>query len=189
MTSQGEYKPALFLDRDGVINIDHGYVYKPQDFEFVPGIFELCLAAQQNNYRIFVVTNQSGIGRGLYSEQDFSALNQWMTQQFKAKGITIAQVYYCPHHPEKAQGKYLQSCECRKPKPGMMLKAQSDYQTDPSNSIMIGDKISDLQAAKDAHIERRILFDSNLNTQNHEIEKQHNDLVSQVVSHLTQVSF
>ena len=93
---------VLFLDRDGVVNIDHGYVYKPEEFEFVPGVFEACKAFTDAGYKIVVVTNQSGIGRGYYSEQDFYNLTEWMKGEFLRHGVTILDVYFCPHHPSKA---------------------------------------------------------------------------------------
>ncbi|GGO70395.1 D-glycero-beta-D-manno-heptose 1,7-bisphosphate 7-phosphatase [Bowmanella pacifica] len=149
---------ALFLDRDGVINLDHGYVYRPQDFEFVEGIFALCQRFQQAGYLLVVVTNQSGIGRGLYTEEDFARLTEWMKAQFAAKEIRLDAVYFCPHHAEKGQGRYKRQCDCRKPAPGMLLDAANALDIDLSASVMVGDKDSDMQAAKQAGVGQRYFY-------------------------------
>lgn len=143
---------AVFLDRDGVINIDHGYTSKPEDFEFIPGVFEMCQTMQASGYKLVVVTNQSGIGRGYYTEETFLHLSQWMKERFLSQGIDISGIYFCPHHPHNAQGEYLQDCECRKPQPGMLLQATRELELDLSRSVMIGDKESDVQAGKAAGV-------------------------------------
>ena len=150
---------AVFLDRDGVINVDRGYVYRSEDFEFIGGVFDACKLFVAAGYRLIVVTNQSGIARGLYSEQDFQSLNQWMTAQFNAQGIHLDAVYFCPHHPEHGQGQYRQRCNCRKPQPGMLLQGIADFELDPAQCIMFGDKTSDLEAAHAAGIGRRVFID------------------------------
>jgi D-glycero-D-manno-heptose 1,7-bisphosphate phosphatase len=149
---------ALFLDRDGIINVDHGYVYKKEEFEFVEDIFTVCLDAQNKGYEIFVITNQSGIARGKYTVDQFEQLSLWMVEEFKFKGIVISDVYHCPHHPDKGLGKYLKSCDCRKPEPGMLLLAEKEHNIDLDNSVFIGDKVSDMQAAERAGIENRIIL-------------------------------
>jgi len=151
---------ALFLDRDGIINVDHGYVFKSEQFDFVDGIFDLCQQAMAKNYRIFVITNQAGIARGYYSEQDFLRLTDWMKQQFQNQGVIIDDVYYCPHHPTKGVNHYKMLCNCRKPAAGMIINAKNDHQLDLQQSIFIGDKISDMQAAEAAGIDKRILLAS-----------------------------
>lgn len=143
---------ALFLDRDGVINIDKGYVHRIEDFEFVAGIFEFCRRAQQHGFTLFVVTNQSGIGRGYYSEADFNRLTDWMLQVLSAEGVHIEQVYFCPHHPVAAAGEYLKECSCRKPKPGMLLQAIEQHGINPDQSLMIGDSDTDIVAAERAGV-------------------------------------
>lgn len=148
-------KKALFLDRDGVINKDIGYAYKPEDIVFVEGIFELCQYYQAQDYLIIVVTNQSGIARGYYSETDFDNLCQWMQQQFKQHDISIHAFYHCPHHP-----KITGDCDCRKPASGMLEQAMAKYHINPKDSIMIGDKVSDMQAAVTAGIGQRIYFNA-----------------------------
>ena len=145
---------AVFLDRDGVINVDHAYVYKIEDFEFVGGVFEACRHFVQLGYKLIVVTNQSGIGRGYYSEVDFAHLTKWMKAQFSAQEAPLSEVYFCPHHPTNALAEYLQDCDCRKPAPGMLLQGISQFNIDAAQSIMIGDKLSDLAAGKAAGVAR-----------------------------------
>ena len=144
---------CLFLDRDGIINKDIGYAYKPEHVEFVPGIFELCRFFQQKGYLLIVVTNQSGIARGYYSEEDFTVLNQWLKAAFTAENIHLSDIFHCPHHPDITG-----PCNCRKPAPGMLLEAIKKYRIDPQFSIMIGDKPSDMEAAMAANIRHRILL-------------------------------
>lgn len=150
---------ALLLDRDGVINVNHGYVHTAERTDWVPGIFELCSAASARGYLLVVVTNQAGIGRGYYSEADFDAYTRWMAEQFRSRGIELAAVYYCPHHPEAGVGEYQQECPCRKPSPGMLLAASADYDIDLSQSLMIGDKCSDMQAGAQAGVAQLFLLD------------------------------
>lgn len=154
---------ALFLDRDGVINIDKDYVYKIEDFEFIDGIFEVCKYFQDRGFKIFIITNQSGIGRGYYSENDFEKLTKWMIEKFKTESVIIDKVYYCPHHPIKAKGQYKIECECRKPKAGMILQAQKEFNINLKESILIGDKERDILAGQVAKIGKNILLDENSN--------------------------
>jgi D-glycero-D-manno-heptose 1,7-bisphosphate phosphatase len=147
---------AVFLDRDGVINVDRGYTYRIEDFEFIDGVFEACKLFAASGYRLIVVTNQSGIGRGLYSEQDFLTLTEWMKGQFRSQGIALDAVYFCPHHPEQGQGRYKQFCECRKPQPGMLLQGIAEFGLEPDRCVMFGDKVSDLEAARAAGIGRKV---------------------------------
>jgi D-glycero-D-manno-heptose 1,7-bisphosphate phosphatase len=138
---------ALFIDRDGVINVDKVHVFRKEDFEFTRGIFELCRKYCEKGYLIIVITNQAGIAKGLYTEDDFEKLTEWMTAQFNERGIIISKVYHCPHHPD-ITGK----CECRKPAPGMILQAIKEFDLDISECVLIGDKESDLQAGRNAGI-------------------------------------
>lgn len=144
---------ALFLDRDGVINEDIGYAFRSEDITFVDGIFDLCLAAQQAGYLIIIITNQSGIARGYYTEDDFAQLNHWFIEQFAQRQIQITATYHCPHHPDITG-----ACTCRKPQAGMLLSAIDKYQIAPIHSMMIGDKASDMLAAKTAQIAQRLYF-------------------------------
>lgn len=143
---------ALFLDRDGVINHDSGYSSSVDDFVFIDGIFDLCRAASQLGYLLIVITNQAGIGRGYYSEQDFFTLTEWMCERFKAEGAPITDVFYCPYHAEHGVGRYKKDSFDRKPNPGMLLRAAEKYGLDLERSIMIGDKDSDIQAASKAGV-------------------------------------
>ena len=139
-------RSALFLDRDGIINIDHAYVCKPENFEFIDGIFELCRTAKQRGYLIFVVTNQAGIGRGYYTEQDFLDLTDWMCGIFKTQGVVIDKVYFCPFHPEYGVGDYKIDSPYRKPEPGMIHQAAKEFDVDLAKSVLVGDKETDIQA-------------------------------------------
>ncbi|MDQ7042633.1 MAG: HAD family hydrolase [Sulfurimonas sp.] len=154
-------KKALFLDRDGVINVEKEYLYKIEDFEFTDGIFELCQYYQKLGYLIIVVTNQSGIARKYYSEDDFALLTTFMKKQFLLNGIDITHVYHCPHH-ETVSGK----CNCRKPSPGMLLKAKEDYNLDLANSIIIGDKERDIEAGLNVGLLETYLFDESKSVKN-----------------------
>lgn len=151
-------RPALFLDRDGVINIDHAYVCKPENFEFVDGIFELCRTAKRLGYLIFVVTNQAGIGRGYYTEQDFLKLTDWMCGIFKTHGINIDEVYFCPFHPEHGVGYYKMDSPCRKPAPGMIHQAAKVFDVDLTRSVLVGDKETDIQAGVAAGVGCNLLY-------------------------------
>ena len=151
-------RPALFLDRDGVININHGYVCRPEEFEFIDGIFELCRTAQGLRYLLIVITNQAGIGRGYYSEADFHLLTDWMRDVFAREGVTIDGVYFCPYHPEHGVGDYKIESPCRKPAPGMLLQAAKEFEIDLSRSILIGDKESDIQAGMAAGVGLNLLY-------------------------------
>lgn len=146
-----EKSKALFLDRDGTINIEKDYVYKIEDFEFLPGIFELIKKYQDNGFLIIIITNQSGIARGFYTDKDFKILNDWMIQSFKSEGIKISKVYYCPHHP-----KITGDCSCRKPKPGMINQAIEEFNIDRVNSVLIGDKKRDILAGQNAEIGKNL---------------------------------
>jgi D-glycero-D-manno-heptose 1,7-bisphosphate phosphatase len=149
---------AAFLDRDGVVNLDHGYVFRQQDFQFVPGTLAAAAALAARGFVLVVVTNQSGIGRGLYTEQDVAVLHAWMRQQFAGAGAAVAGVYYCPHHPVDATGQYRVECDCRKPAPGLLLRASHELDLDLARSVLFGDKESDLQAALAAGVPARVLL-------------------------------
>lgn len=136
---------ALFLDRDGVVNIEKDYLYKIEDFEFIDGLFETCRYFYNKGYKIFIITNQSGIGRGYYTIEDFNKLTTWMVSQFKKEGIVISQVELCPHAPNE-------DCTCRKPKTGMIEKILKNHKIDLENSILVGDKSSDIKCARNAKI-------------------------------------
>ena len=147
-------RKALILDRDGVVNREVGYLSRAEDVEWVPGIWELCRAARDAGFVLVVVTNQSGIARGLYSEDDFHALMRWMGEQFAAEDVTMAAYYYCPHHPEHGVGAYKRECPDRKPGPGMLLRAARELDLDLAASVMVGDRCSDVGAANAAGVGR-----------------------------------
>ena len=144
---------TIFLDRDGVINKEINYLHKIENFEFIDGIFDACLHFQSLGYKIIIITNQSGISRGYYSEIDYQKVTQWMLGQFKNKNINILDIFHCPHGPDS-------TCNCRKPKPGMLLKAKTKHNTDMEKSWMIGDKERDIIAANSAGIDNTILIRS-----------------------------
>jgi D-glycero-D-manno-heptose 1,7-bisphosphate phosphatase len=146
-------RPALFLDRDGVINVDHGYVHRIDEFEFLPGIFDLVrFAVQELDWPVIVVTNQAGIGRGLFDEKAFEFLTAWMCERFAREGAPLTKVYHCPYHPDLGVGEYRRDHPWRKPNPGMVLKAQSDFNLDIAGSVLIGDRPTDMQCAEAAGI-------------------------------------
>ena len=144
---------TIFLDRDGVINKEIGYLYKVEDFQFINDIFKACQYFDQLGYQIIIVTNQSGISRGYYSENDFLSVTNWMLSEFKKNYIKILDMFYCPHLPES-------NCNCRKPKPGMFITAKKKHDIDMSKSWMIGDKETDIRAAWSAGIQNTILLRS-----------------------------
>jgi D-glycero-D-manno-heptose 1,7-bisphosphate phosphatase len=151
-------RPAAFLDRDGVVNVDHGYVFRRESFEFVPGVLEGARRLFELGYTLVIVTNQSGIGRGLYTEQDFHGLSTWMSGVFAAEGAPLAGVFFCPHHPTDAIGAYRRHCTCRKPAPGMLLTAAAELELDLPASAMFGDRDSDLEAARAAGVSCRVML-------------------------------
>ena len=144
---------TIFLDRDGVINKEVNYLHKIDSFEFIDDIFKTCLYFQNLGYKIIIITNQSGISRGYYTESDYQKLTQWMLEQFQYKNVNILDVFHCPHGPDS-------TCDCRKPKPGMFLKAKAKYNINMEDSWMIGDMEVDVKAANSAGIQNTILVRS-----------------------------
>ena len=153
-------KKALFLDRDGVINVDHGYVHTIEDFQLIDGIFDLCSIAISKNYLIIVITNQAGIGRGFYSVSDFELLTDWMYNRFSLEGVLISKVYFSPYHPVHGLGIYKKDDFSRKPHPGMLIEAQADFNLRMSDCVLIGDKATDIQAGHSAGVGMNILLSS-----------------------------
>jgi len=150
-------KKALFLDRDGVINKEINYLFKIEDVEFVPGIFDLCRYFTAKDFLIIVITNQAGIARGYYTNDDFQNLTDWMKNEFGKNGIKLEHVYHCPHHPQ-----FSGDCDCRKPKPGMILDAQKKFNLDLKHSVLIGDEISDIESGRSAGVGSNILIKRNI---------------------------
>ncbi len=151
---------ALFLDRDGVINVDVGYIWRPEDFIFQDGVFEACRQARALGYQLVVVTNQAGIGRGLFSEEEFQELTSWMCARFADEGAEIARVYHAPTHPEEGVGIYKRESIDRKPGPGMLLKARDALGLDLAASALVGDRETDIEAALGAGVGQSLLVDS-----------------------------
>jgi D-glycero-D-manno-heptose 1,7-bisphosphate phosphatase len=136
-------RKALFIDRDGIINEDTAYPYKPEQIRFCEAIFPLCKKAAEKGYLLIVITNQAGVAKGKFSEQDVKALHEWMAAEFTKRGIEISRFYYCPHHPDASVPRYRVACNCRKPKPGMIEQAVKDFNIELRHSLVIGDKHSD----------------------------------------------
>ena len=153
---------VLFLDRDGVINVDRGYVCSIEATVWVSGIFELCRAAQRLGFRLMVVTNQAGIARGYYSESQFLDYTRWMHEAFRQRGIVLSATIYCPHHPTEGIDELRQACSCRKPEPGMLLEAQRRFLVNMQESAMVGDKKSDMDAGIAAGIGRLFYIGSEM---------------------------
>lgn len=147
---------ALLLDRDGVINIDHGYVGAPERFEFMDGIFPLTRAAIGAGWRLVVVTNQSGIARGYYSEADFQALTRHMQAAFAAEGVALTGVLHCPFHRGGSAAAYARDSYWRKPNPGMILEAGRRFGLDLARSAFLGDTVGDMAAAQAAGVGLRL---------------------------------
>ena len=139
---------ALFLDRDGTINVDYGYVHEPERFVFIDGVFDFCRRAQELGYLIIVITSQSGIERGYFTEDDFSAITKYMIDGFASEGVTITDVFHCP----------LLDGPDRKPEPGLFLKAQAKYGIDMAASVNVGDRERDLEAGRRAGVGHNVLF-------------------------------
>ncbi len=146
-------KKAVFIDRDGVINVEKNYLYKIEEFQFIDGVFESLKYLQNQGYQLFIITNQSGIGRGYYTQEDFDILTSWMLKQFENNDIKIAQVEFCPHTPEE-------NCNCRKPRTLMIDNILNSHNIDLENSWLIGDKRSDIECAKNANIQNTIQVQS-----------------------------
>lgn len=151
---------AAFLDRDGVVNVDRAYVHRWKDFEFVPGSLDAIARLAAAGYRIVIVTNQSGIARGMYTEAQYETLTARMRSAFEERGVKITGVYHCPHHPSGSVAAYTRECDCRKPAAGMLLRAAADHGLSLADSILVGDRGSDIAAARAAGVGRAFLVRS-----------------------------
>lgn len=140
-------RPAIFLDRDGTLNIDKGYVYRIEDWEWIPGAIDAIAALKKAGFLVIVITNQAGIARGYYNETDMTNLHNKINKELKEYGATIDEFYHCPHHPE-----FGAACNCRKPMPGLIYEASHDFDIDLTRSWLIGDKASDIQAGCTADV-------------------------------------
>ena len=163
LTKKGlEKKPAIFFDRDGVLNQDQGYTYKIEDWQWIDGAINTIKHCNERNYFVFIVTNQSGIGRGFYSEQDVNKLHQFMQDDLQQYGAKIDDIRYCPHHQDALIDKYQMTCNWRKPGPGMLLDLIAKWPIDLSRSLLVGDKESDITAAQQAGIKGLLFEGGNL---------------------------
>lgn len=151
-------KRALFLDRDGVVNEEVGYLHRAEEVKFVDGIFSLCRTAVGLGYRLIVVTNQAGIARGYYTEEDFEVLMEFMCTELQAEGVELDAVYYCPFHPEHGVGRYKQEHEDRKPGTGMLRRGLLEFGIELGASVLVGDRCSDIGAANAAGLRQAFLI-------------------------------
>ena len=143
-------RAAVFLDRDGVINVDHGFVHRIEDFEFVPRVHDALKIIREHGYLLILITNQAGVAYGMYTEDDVKILHDWMQRELDKEGLAFDGIYYCPHHPENGVNQYLCDCDCRKPKTGLIRKALADFDIDLKNSYMVGDRPSDIRTGINA---------------------------------------
>jgi D-glycero-D-manno-heptose 1,7-bisphosphate phosphatase len=160
MSTRESARPAAFLDRDGVINVEVGHLHRIEDFAFVDHAIEGMKRLASSGYTLVVVTNQAGIAKGLYGEPEYRALTDHMLSELGRAGIQVAGVYHCPHHPQGLIARYAQACDCRKPRPGMLLAAARDHHLDLSRSVLIGDKTSDTLAGRAAGLQTTVLVET-----------------------------
>lgn len=145
-------RKTVFLDRDGTINVEKNYLYRPEEFEFIPKVPEAIARLNNAGYQVIVVSNQAGVARGYYSEDDVIKLHQYVNEQLSKYKAHIDVFYYCPHHPDAGIGKYKMKCHCRKPETGLFEKACEDFDVDIEDSWMIGDNIGDIKAGNNFHL-------------------------------------
>jgi D-glycero-D-manno-heptose 1,7-bisphosphate phosphatase len=143
---------AAFVDRDGVLNVDHGYVHRIDDFEWLPGAVQALQRLQSAGFALVVVTNQSGIARGMYTEADLARLHRFVDDDLQHQGVQLTGIYACPHHPQATLDAYRQDCDCRKPRPGLILRAGAEHGLDLARSCLFGDKASDIEAGRAAGV-------------------------------------
>lgn len=155
-------KKAIFLDRDGTITVDSGFVHKEEDLELLPGAAEAIRLANEHRFMVVVVTNQSGVARGYFTEEDVRAFNSHLALALAEQGARIDAFYYCPHHPEASIPTYRKACFCRKPQPGLILQAARELDIDLSQSWVVGDSLRDVEAGKRAGC-RTILLEGDMN--------------------------
>jgi D-glycero-D-manno-heptose 1,7-bisphosphate phosphatase len=158
--TENKLRRAAFLDRDGVVNRDIGYLHRWEDFEFLPGALDAMRKLHDAGYALVIVTNQSGIARGYYTEEDYQALTRQLRHALEQAGCPPAGIYHCPHHPGGSIGAYAIACDCRKPQPGLLLQAARELDLDLQGSLMVGDKLADAQAGRSAGVGRVYLVRS-----------------------------
>lgn len=169
---------AVFLDRDGTLNKEINYLYKPKDFIFISCVIEAIKIFHELNYIVIVITNQAGVARGYYTEEDVEKLHKYIDDLLEAKNTYIDAYYYCPHHPEGTINKYKINCKCRKPNIGMIERAVKDFDIDLSKSIIIGDKEIDVQTGKNAGIGKCVLVRSG------KVIEEHNTVADSIFNRL-----
>ena len=152
--------PAVFLDRDGTLNVDHGYVHEIDNFQFIDGAIEALQELKKMGFALVLITNQSGIARGMFSEDQFMQLTEWMDWSLADRDVDLDGIYFCPHLPDAPVEAYRQACDCRKPHPGMLLSAQKHLDIDMAASYMVGDKTEDVLAGKAAGVGTNVLVRS-----------------------------
>lgn len=186
--SKDSFKKAAFFDRDGIINVNHGYVHTIDQFDFMDGIIDVMIHVQSLGFQVVVVTNQSGIARGMYTEDDFLILNHWMCTQLNELGVHVTQTYYCPHHPSAGEGAYTQDCLCRKPKPGMLIQAAEDHDFNLELSILVGDNRTDMECAIAAKLHSGFWLTSSLENEaaGHILSQNSNYTALHLISELTE---
>lgn len=150
---------AVFLDRDGTINEDKGYLYRIEDFVYLDGVVEALRLFHKMGFLIIIITNQSGIARGYYTEKDMEKLHKWLVEDLTEKGVPVAGIYYCPHHPESKIEKYRKDCQCRKPGTALFKQAAEELQIELEKSYAIGDKIRDLKICEEYSMQGILLGD------------------------------
>lgn len=155
-----ELRPAAFIDRDGVINAELNYVSRVEDFHVLPGVVTGLRRLSEAGYALVVVTNQAGIAKGKFHESAFHLLTDYMLEHFAAQDVRFAGVYHCPHHPQGLIERFRLDCDCRKPAPGMLLRAAAELGLDLSSSVLVGDKPSDTAAGRAAGVLRTVLVES-----------------------------
>ena len=151
---------AVFLDRDGTINVDKGYLYKKEEFEFIPGVLEGLKLLQDAGFILIIITNQSGVARGYYTEEDLICLNRWMQEYLEERNIIISKIYYCPHLPEAKIEKYRVSCNCRKPNTGLFYQAVKDFNIQLDKSYVIGDRLRDCSICRHCNCNGFVIGDT-----------------------------
>lgn len=154
---------ALFLDRDGILNVDHGYIGNPDEIEFIPGVVNFLKKVTRLGFLLVIVTNQSGIARGYFSEVEYGLVESRLVDLFSDEGVVFSGIYHCPHHPDGI-GDLAIFCDCRKPAPGLIIRASRDLDIDLSRSVMIGDKRTDIEAAISAGVAESFLFENKKTT-------------------------
>ncbi len=156
---------AVFLDRDGTINEDYGYLYEIEKFRFLDGVLEGLKKFQDEGYMLVIITNQSGIARGYYSENDYEKLSDWMVKELEKRDIHIKKMYYCPHHPDSKIEKYKKNCKCRKPELGLFYEAIKELDIDLNSSIAIGDRDRDVAICKETSIKGFVIYSEDERTE------------------------